>query len=50
MREQPPSLLAKTASQRSVEEKNRDDEELLKIRQSESLAKQQKVKKFLGTR
>ncbi|XP_073971907.1 circadian regulator timeout isoform X3 [Rhodnius prolixus] len=50
VREQPPSLLAKTASQRSVEEKNRDDEELLKIRQSESLAKQQKVKKFLGTR
>lgn len=50
LREQPPELLAKTANQRSAEEKNKDDEELLKIRQTELEAKMKKNKKYCGTR
>ncbi|KAF6207220.1 hypothetical protein GE061_018460 [Apolygus lucorum] len=50
LREQPAEVLAKTASQRSVEEKNKDDEELLKIRQLELQNKMKKNKRFFGTR
>uniref|UniRef100_A0A0A9ZGA5 Timeless N-terminal domain-containing protein n=2 Tax=Lygus hesperus TaxID=30085 RepID=A0A0A9ZGA5_LYGHE len=50
LREQPADVLAKTASQRSAEEKNKDDEELLRIRQLELQNKMKKNKKYFGTR
>nr|UHH90575.1 timeless-m [Pyrrhocoris apterus] len=50
VREQPPSLLAQTAAQRSVDEKHRDEEELLKLRQKELQLRQTKTRQYLGSR
>jgi flagellar biosynthesis component FlhA len=50
LREQPPSLLGQTAAQRSVEEKERDDQELLKLRLIEFKNRQSKIKKYQGAR
>ncbi|CAH1404037.1 unnamed protein product [Nezara viridula] len=50
VREQPASLLAETASQRSIDEKHRDEQELLNIRIKEQKMKQYKAKKHFGTR
>lgn len=50
LREQNPASLALSALQRSVEEKERDEKELLEIRQQEILEKQSKMKKYAGSR
>ncbi|XP_066907023.1 protein timeless homolog [Halyomorpha halys] len=50
VREQPASLLAETASQRSIDEKHRDEQELLNIRLKEQKMRQYKAKKHFGTR
>ncbi|KAJ2951910.1 hypothetical protein O0L34_g4163 [Tuta absoluta] len=49
-REQNPSSLADAALQRSVDEKLRDEQELLSIRMSENRERMNKVKQFSGTR
>ncbi|KDR17447.1 Timeless-like protein, partial [Zootermopsis nevadensis] len=50
LREQNPEQLADTAVARSVEEKERDEVELVVIRQEEIFQRQAKVKKFTGAR
>lgn len=50
LREQNPAMLASAALQRSVEEKERDEKELLEIRRKEIIEKQNKVKKYAGSR
>ncbi|XP_075231659.1 protein timeless homolog [Lycorma delicatula] len=50
LREQKPSVLAKSAVQRSFSEKEKDEEELLAFRQAEVQLKQMKVKKYAGAR
>lgn len=50
VREQPASLLGRAASTRSNEEKDRDSNELLAIRKRESIANQQKIRKYQGMR
>ncbi|XP_014246467.1 protein timeless homolog [Cimex lectularius] len=50
VREQPPALLANTTAQRSEDEKCRDEQELLQIRQTEIQEKLKKQKKYFGTR
>ncbi|XP_033610217.1 protein timeless homolog [Cryptotermes secundus] len=50
LREQNPAQLADAAITRSVEEKERDEVELLAIRQEEIRQRQTKVKKFTGAR
>lgn len=50
LREQNPSSLASAAVERSIEEKERDDAELLAIRQSESIEKRKKIQKYAGSR
>ncbi|CAH0605836.1 unnamed protein product [Chrysodeixis includens] len=50
LREQNPSSLADAALQRSVDEKLRDDQELLSIRMSENKQRIHKIKQFSGTR
>ncbi|XP_022825293.1 protein timeless homolog [Spodoptera litura] len=50
LREQNPSSLADAALQRSVDEKLRDDQELLSIRMSESKQRINKIKQYSGTR
>jgi hypothetical protein len=50
LREQNPAQLAGAAITRSVEEKERDEVELLAIRQEEIRQRQAKVKKFTGAR
>lgn len=50
LREQNPSSLADAALQRSVDEKLRDDQELLTIRMSENKQRIHKIKQFSGTR
>jgi hypothetical protein len=50
LREQNPTQLADAAITRSIEEKERDEVELLAIRQEEIRQRQTKVKKFTGAR
>ncbi|KAJ8733265.1 hypothetical protein PYW08_001563 [Mythimna loreyi] len=50
LREQNPSSLADAALQRSVDEKLRDDQELLSIRMSENKQRINKIKQYSGTR
>ncbi|KAL4716642.1 hypothetical protein ACJJTC_008277 [Scirpophaga incertulas] len=50
LREQNPSSLADAALQRSVDEKLRDDQELLSLRISENRNKLNKVKQYSGSR
>nr|XP_021188135.2 protein timeless homolog isoform X2 [Helicoverpa armigera] len=50
LREQNPSSLADAALQRSVDEKLRDDQELLSIRMSENKQRLNKIKQYSGTR
>lgn len=50
LREQNPATLASSALQRSVEEKEKDEKELLEIRQREIMEKQSKIKKYAGSR
>ncbi|XP_069688768.1 protein timeless homolog [Periplaneta americana] len=50
LREQNPSQLADASISRSVEEKERDEVELLAIREQEIRRRQEKVKKFTGAR
>lgn len=50
LREQNPSSLADAALQRSVDEKLRDDQELLSIRMAENKQRLNKIKQYSGTR
>lgn len=50
LREQSPKSLASAAVERSIEEKERDDAELLAIRQYESIEKRKKMQKYAGSR
>jgi hypothetical protein len=50
LREQNPTQLADAAITRSVEEKERDEVELIAIRQQEICQRQAKLKKFTGAR
>ncbi|XP_075971735.1 circadian regulator timeout isoform X2 [Anticarsia gemmatalis] len=50
LREQNPSSLADAALQRSVDEKLRDDQELLSIRMTENKQRINKIKQYTGTR
>jgi hypothetical protein len=50
LREQNPTQLAHAAVSRSVEEKERDELELLVIREEEVRQRRAKVKKFTGAR
>ncbi|KAH9640510.1 hypothetical protein HF086_018176 [Spodoptera exigua] len=50
LREQNPSSLADAALQRSVDEKLRDDQELLSIRMSETKQRINKIKQYSGNR
>ncbi|XP_045618399.2 protein timeless homolog [Procambarus clarkii] len=50
LREQDPSLLAMAGLQRSQSEKEKDDKELLEMRQREALSKQQQKRKYHGAR
>lgn len=50
LREQNPTELADAAITRSVEEKERDEVELIAIRQEEIRQRQAKLKKFTGAR
>lgn len=50
LREQNPSSLADAALQRSVDEKLRDEQELLSLRMSENKHKLNKIKQFSATR
>jgi hypothetical protein len=50
LREQNPTELADAAITRSVEEKERDEAELIAVRQEEICQRQAKLKKFTGAR
>jgi hypothetical protein len=50
LREQNPTELADAAITRSIEEKERDEAELIAIRQEEIRQRQAKLKKFTGAR
>ncbi|KAK7070397.1 hypothetical protein SK128_017324 [Halocaridina rubra] len=50
LREQNPALLAKAGVQRSQLEKQRDEVELIELRQREALKKQQQRRKYYGAR
>jgi Timeless protein. len=50
LREQNPTQLADAAITRTLQEKERDEVELLAIRQEEVRLRQEKVKKFTGAR
>lgn len=50
LREQNPTELADAAITRSVDEKERDEVELIAIRQEETRQRQAKLKKFTGAR
>lgn len=50
LREQNPSSLASAALQRSMDEKVRDEQELLTIRMTETKERQNKIRQYSGTR
>ncbi|XP_013165122.1 PREDICTED: protein timeless homolog isoform X1 [Papilio xuthus] len=50
LREQNPTSLASAALQRSMDEKVRDEQELLTIRMTETKERQNKIRQFSGTR
>lgn len=50
LREQNPTCLANSALQRSVDEKIRDEQELISMRRTESLKRNNKVRQYSSTR